>query len=106
MMNANIQSIVPLIFSRLKMTSYHDVNTMSARYSAAGDEKTQKRKLGVAIFVLFLLTRNLAIRRKFTFRSQLGTRDDQRIQLFRQRLSHKRVKAYATMPIGTMGTKL
>ena len=27
------------------------------------------------------------------------------IQLFRQRLSHKRVKAYATMPIGIMGRK-
>ena len=27
------------------------------------------------------------------------------IQLFRQRLSHKSVKAYATMPIGIMGTK-
>ena len=29
----------------------------------------------------------------------------QRIQLFRQRLSHKSVKAYATMPIGIMGRK-
>ena len=28
-----------------------------------------------------------------------------RIQLFRQRLSHKSVKAYATMPIGIMGKK-
>ena len=28
-----------------------------------------------------------------------------RIQLFRQRLSHKSVKAYATMPIGIMGSK-
>ena len=28
-----------------------------------------------------------------------------RIQLFRQRLSHKSVKAYATMPIGIMGRK-
>ena len=27
------------------------------------------------------------------------------IQLFRQRLSHKSVKAYATMPIGVMGRK-
>ena len=27
------------------------------------------------------------------------------IQLFRQRLSHKSVKAYATMPIGIMGSK-
>ena len=27
------------------------------------------------------------------------------IQLFRQRLSHKSVKAYATMPIGIMGRK-
>ena len=27
------------------------------------------------------------------------------IQLFRQRLSHKIVKAYATMPIGIMGSK-
>ena len=27
------------------------------------------------------------------------------IQLFRQRLSHKSVKAYGTMPIGTMGSK-
>ena len=27
------------------------------------------------------------------------------IQLFRQRLSHKSVKAYATMPIGTVGRK-
>ena len=26
------------------------------------------------------------------------------IQLFRQRLSHKSVKAYATMPIGIMGS--
>ena len=30
---------------------------------------------------------------------------DKRIQLFRQRLSHKSVKAYATMPIGIMGRK-
>ena len=28
-----------------------------------------------------------------------------RLQLFRQRLSHKSVKAYATMPIGIMGRK-
>ena len=28
-----------------------------------------------------------------------------RIQLFRQRLSHKRVKVYATMLIGIMGSK-
>ena len=28
-----------------------------------------------------------------------------RIQLFRQRLSHKSVKAYATKPIGIMGRK-
>ena len=27
------------------------------------------------------------------------------LQLFRQRLSHKSVKAYATMPIGIMGRK-
>ena len=27
------------------------------------------------------------------------------IQLFRQRLSHESVKAYATMPIGIMGSK-
>ena len=27
------------------------------------------------------------------------------IQLFRQKLSHKSVKAYATMPIGIMGRK-
>ena len=27
------------------------------------------------------------------------------MQLFRQRLSHKSVKAYATMPIGIMGRK-
>ena len=27
------------------------------------------------------------------------------IQLFRQRLSHKSIKAYATMPIGIMGRK-
>ena len=27
------------------------------------------------------------------------------IQLFQQRLSHKSVKAYATMPIGIMGRK-
>ena len=27
------------------------------------------------------------------------------IQLFRKRLSHKSVKAYATMPIGIMGRK-
>ena len=27
------------------------------------------------------------------------------IQLFRQRLSHKSEQAYATMPIGVMGTK-
>ena len=27
------------------------------------------------------------------------------IQLFRQRLSHKSVKAYATVPIGIMGRK-
>ena len=27
------------------------------------------------------------------------------IQLFRQRLSHKSVKAYATIPIGIMGRK-
>ena len=30
---------------------------------------------------------------------------DKTIQLFRQRLSHKSVKAYATMPIGIMGRK-
>ena len=29
-----------------------------------------------------------------------------RIQLFRQRLSHKSIKAYATMPIGIMGRKI
>ena len=29
-----------------------------------------------------------------------------KIQLFRQRLSHKSVKAYATMPIGIMGSKV
>ena len=28
------------------------------------------------------------------------------IQLFRQRLSHKSIKAYATMPIGIMGRKI
>ena len=27
------------------------------------------------------------------------------MQLFRQRLSHKSVKAYTTMPIGTMGSR-
>ena len=28
------------------------------------------------------------------------------IQLFRQRLSHKSIKAYGTMPIGIMGRKI
>ena len=36
----------------------------------------------------------------FGFVTKLGC-----IQLFRQRLSHKSVKAYATMPIGIMGRK-
>ena len=33
------------------------------------------------------------------------SRNDFMIQLFRQKLSNKSVKAYATMPIGIMGSK-
>ena len=35
-----------------------------------------------------------------------ATRHNIDIQLFRQRLSHKSIKAYATMPIGIMGRKI
>ena len=36
---------------------------------------------------------------------QVAVRLFSNIQLFRQRLSHKGVKAYAIMPIGIMGSK-
>ena len=38
-------------------------------------------------------------------RFRVGQTDVMRIQLFRQRLSYKGVKAYATMPIGIIGSK-
>ena len=40
-----------------------------------------------------------------TWRDSVRPAERDYIQLFRQRLSHKSVKAYATMPIGIMGSK-
>ena len=53
-------------------------------------------------------THDLRIRSTVTLPTELRGRTEKvgdDIQLFRQRLSHKSVKAYATMPIGIMGRK-
>ena len=65
---------INIIFICLKSTSYRGLNTLSARYSA-GDDKTQKRKIGV---IISFLKKILQLEDNSYF-SQLGANDDQRI---------------------------
>ena len=67
--------------------------------SLAPEKNSSETNDVISMFVHVLSFDCYAILRTFECRGSLY------IQLFRQRLSHKSVKAYATMPIGIIGSK-